>query len=998
MRAQVTQLILGLAIGATSGHAQTTAAVDINTAQATPLNAGFSGFNYEGVVPYEPYDYRFNAVAAQLWPGWVRYPSGIASDAFDWHTGLMVPAWVAQFQSTNFATSLSQSVGWVAGKGGHEFLDVGRQALLLGAKIIVCANGFTDSPESAGQMAAFAKANNIPVAVWELSNEPYLFVPQFFQSGADYAARMKPYRDAIKAADPNAIVALFFSDPGRPDPAWDSSLAGYSDKYWDAITYHHYGAQSTGGFNQWMTDENANLYSDSAAYVTSHVAPLNPPGVRYAISEFNPTGGDLGNSPSLTNGTLYGAIYAAEYTMRMSTVPSMLYVGMHALASTYGVDANDRHFNDVESAYEAGTSIDTATLDFGFFPSAQAVGVSILNSVLRNAVQVDATAVTGGATVAATGLGQIPALYAQAYTSKWGNQSVLITNKSVTAHQVTVRLNGSVAAGVLPIQYISGTDPSTTNDSTTQSPIFVQFMSSANPIPVPPYSVVRVDLNGGVTIQTSPTGLSFSVDGGVAQVAPATLNLAAGNHTIAVAPTQPGAAGTQYAFAAWSDGGPASHSIAVSAAATTYTAEFTPQYLLSTAVTPTGAGSVAASPSGTYYNAGASVQLTASPKAGYQFGNWTGDLTGGTNPQSIIMNAPHSATASFTAASPSCSISLSAASVSLPATGTSTVETCPNNSGQPNCGVTPETPRSFTVTPGAGCGPWTTTSSNPAILQVTSGTGGSGPGKVSFTLLNNTHTTPQSYAITVAASGATATYSVIGAGSANSQVYREVYALYEQLLGRDPDPAGFAFWTGSGGAGLGQMADSFLTSPEAFNSDFVAMATYQAATGSAPTYAQFTAAVAGIRGGQTVASLFRSLTAAGFSANDLYENLLNRPPTAAETSSASQAGLASWFETMIGYPNSATPVNTPDNEFQSTGTYRVDHTNPLYVAMLYYAILGRDPDAGGLAYWTGIANSGGPGLLFQGSAGYATRLQILGPGTPNQGFIGSPEFQGLFAN
>jgi hypothetical protein len=37
-------------------------------------------------------------------------------------------------------------------------------------------------------------------------------------------------------------------------------------------------------------------------------------------------------------------------------------------------------------------------------------------------------------------------------------------------------------------------------------------------------------------------------------------------------------------------------------------------------------------------------------------------------------------------------------------------------------------------------------------------------------------------------------------------------------------------------------------------------------------------------------------------------------------------------------------------------------------------------------------------LLFQGAAGYPTRIQILGPGTPTQGFIGSPEFQQLFAN
>jgi hypothetical protein len=67
--------------------------------------------------------------------------------------------------------------------------------------------------------------------------------------------------------------------------------------------------------------------------------------------------------------------------------------------------------------------------------------------------------------------------------------------------------------------------------------------------------------------------------------------------------------------------------------------------------------------------------------------------------------------------------------------------------------------------------------------------------------------------------------------------------------------------------------------------------------------------------------------------------------------------------------------------------------------MIYYVTLSRDPDPAGFAFWLqGVADAGGPGLLFQGNAGFGTRIQILGPGTPNQGFIGSPEFQGLFAN
>ena len=94
---------------------------------------------------------------------------------------------------------------------------------------------------------------------------------------------MKPYRDAIKAADPNAIVAIFFMDAGDPDanPAWDQSIASYPNPYWDAMTYHHYPPQSTGRFSQWMADENAVLASKSSAYVTGYLAPLNPPGTKF---------------------------------------------------------------------------------------------------------------------------------------------------------------------------------------------------------------------------------------------------------------------------------------------------------------------------------------------------------------------------------------------------------------------------------------------------------------------------------------------------------------------------------------------------------------------------------------------------------------------------------------------------------------------------------------------------------------------------------------------
>src|SRR5208283_3861171 len=89
--------------------------------------------------------------------------------------------------------------------------------------------------------------------------------------------------------------------------------------------------------------------------------------------------------------------------------------------------------------------------------------------------------------------------------------------------------------------------------------------------------------------------------------------------------------------------------IVAPSAAATYTAAFSTQYLLTTGVSPSGYGSIVASPGSTdrYYNSGTQVQITATPTAGHSFSGFSGDLTGTANPQTLAMSAPHSVTASF---------------------------------------------------------------------------------------------------------------------------------------------------------------------------------------------------------------------------------------------------------------------------------------------------------------------------------------------------------------
>ncbi|MBN2457210.1 MAG: hypothetical protein JXB29_11860 [Sedimentisphaerales bacterium] len=63
-------------------------------------------------------------------------------------------------------------------------------------------------------------------------------------------------------------------------------------------------------------------------------------------------------------------------------------------------------------------------------------------------------------------------------------------------------------------------------------------------------------------------------------------------------------------------------------------------------------GTVTKTPSSTNYNDGETVTLQAVPDLGYLFISWAGDLSGGSNPTSITMNADKSVTASFAAEQP----------------------------------------------------------------------------------------------------------------------------------------------------------------------------------------------------------------------------------------------------------------------------------------------------------------------------------------------------------
>jgi hypothetical protein len=154
---------------------------------------------------------------------------------------------------------------------------------------------------------------------------------------------------------------------------------------------------------------------------------------------------------------------------------------------------------------------------------------------------------------------------------------------------------------------------------------------------------VTATFGASTTVTTAPSGLQIIVDGSTL-IAPQTFVWIPGSsHTVGVPPVQ-GSGGTRAVFTSWNDGQAQSHTVTASAAAT-YTASFQTQHLLSTAVSPAGLGTVTASPASAdgFYNNGTAVLLTAAGA----FRNWSGDLSGSANPQSVLMSAPRSVTANF---------------------------------------------------------------------------------------------------------------------------------------------------------------------------------------------------------------------------------------------------------------------------------------------------------------------------------------------------------------
>jgi fibronectin type 3 domain-containing protein len=477
---------------------------------STSLNRGLSGYNVQNFIKnYDYSDPAFISNVKALNPGYMRYGGGTSTEVFDWREGRFDPEFNAQFYDEGtFLTTLMRKT---EGSEYHTIDAFKKWTDAVGARLVITVNAFTDTPESIGALAKFTVDNNIDVAYWQLANEPYWHNAmesepkeniEFFKNGTDYAKKMKPFNDAIKAADPNAKTVINYF---KEDSSWNNQLDNFWNKYWDAADFHLYAGKAS-TLSAAMQSANSVL-DDELPSIISELTQANP-NMDILNTEFNVP---ADNNP--IKRTLYNGIFAAEYMARLSKVPNVKFVGIHQLIEDSLAAATGPN-DEIDSAYENGTRFDTYGYNYGNYYRTVGYATMLVNKAINSSDKVMPTTVTGGASVDKQGGLTMPALYAQVYEGMDGKNYTIITNKSANSHDVKIYKGGgsTLVTAAKNVQYISNADPSLDNSPTAPTLIAVQSETAGDTVLVRPYSVTLVSWDNAnqssMAPQTAPRLLS----------------------------------------------------------------------------------------------------------------------------------------------------------------------------------------------------------------------------------------------------------------------------------------------------------------------------------------------------------------------------------------------------------------------------------------------------------------------------------------------------------
>ncbi len=157
------------------------------------------------------------------------------------------------------------------------------------------------------------------------------------------------------------------------------------------------------------------------------------------------------------------------------------------------------------------------------------------------------------------------------------------------------------------------------------------------------------------TYATTPAGQSFGAGGGTGTVAVAagpacnwtTTN---GSSWVSIASGTSGTGSGTVSYSVAANTGTASRTAGLTIAGTIFTIDQAgaQTYTLTIVKNGSGSGTVISSPTGTTFNPGTSVTLTATPGSNSSFAGWSGSCSGTSTTCTVIMNSSLSVNASFT--------------------------------------------------------------------------------------------------------------------------------------------------------------------------------------------------------------------------------------------------------------------------------------------------------------------------------------------------------------
>ncbi len=497
--------------------------IRIDSSLATPIAEGFSGFNTQPFsTGIEPWDPDLVSRAEALKPGFLRVPGGAIAGAYDWRSGNLRQEWVEAFRYENLSVfdsknslyrRLDRMVKRTRGKGGTTIRDFARLARKLACRLVYNVNIRTDTVESARALAKYTVQEGIQVDLWELGGETFAWTrpgkpTQFWQDGADYVASMEDFASAIRTEIPGAPISVAFSfgdsDPNQQE--FDLMVAAHPVKFWTDIVFHWYPGRGTLDLENGMVRVSKSLEEQAEQLVDDYFLPLNAPltpGV--SITEWNSAGrGDYHKS-------LFSAVHAGEYLLRLSGKPAVKRLGFHMLLLT-GLDMENPYGKEPWIAGKATPprTLDTQDLDFGIFETPPALALRVFNPVLNGSREWLETRVENLRDPSAGSKG----IFARTFRLRDGREVLLISNRSGKEERIEIFRDGMALHGPFTVTGAGGWDPGRENDGSSTD-MTVDVRTGERIVKVPPYGFLSISWAREASLVIPQNLAGVSTPGGV---------------------------------------------------------------------------------------------------------------------------------------------------------------------------------------------------------------------------------------------------------------------------------------------------------------------------------------------------------------------------------------------------------------------------------------------------------------------------------------------------